>query len=169
MHTLEFGKYSMHFNSDLSGEIQIENADQTFPQVMHVPGELLRMYVRKYVLNQIRDGFANLLYRQVAELGGLHHKDAVQILEQIDQLAPISTTSNPTNVLHGVTYLFGSKVHVTFLRVQMLLDGKWSVYDSDYADELDRVMSLAEGGQLKAVTVPGFAGDYIAYTYPDSE
>lgn len=169
MHTIQHGKFSMHFNSDLSGTVSFGLVGDA---VMEIPGELLRMYIRKYVLNHLRDEFSNFLYRQVTELGGIHHQDAAQILEKIDNLKAISTGPNPSDVLHGTTYLFGCPVHITFLRVERRKDGFWDVIDPDYADELRYVEECAgdaSDGPLQVVSVPGFAGKYVAYTFPHSE
>jgi hypothetical protein len=169
MHSLTHGKFTLHFNSDLAGDVKIDMRDET---IATIPGEILRMYVRKFVLGQVRDAFDTMLYRQVGEFGGLNHRDAAQVLQHIDNLTTVSTTTNPANVLHGTTYLFGCPVHITFLRVERRKDGFWEVIDPAYADELSHVEKCAgdaSDGPLQSVEVPGFAGQYIAYTFPHSE
>jgi hypothetical protein len=168
MHTLTHGKFAMHFNSDLSGDVKIDMRDET---VATIPGELLRMYVRKYVLGRMRDDLDNVIYRQLVDLGGSNHKDAAQIVEGIDHLEAVSTSKNPSNVLHGMCHLFGCPVHITFIRVEREKRGFWTAVDPAYADELQHVEAISGegGGALTAVEVPGFPGDYIAYTYPHSE
>ena len=167
MHKFTSGEFTMHVYGDLSDDIKIEEHGKL---IATIPAELIRMYVRKLVLNHLRDNLRDVMYRQLSDMEGLDHPDAAQILDGIDHLRAISTTPNPSNALHGMLHLLGHPVHVTFIRVERVR-GFWAAVDPAYSEELQRVKVLggSDSGHLKAINVPGFSGDYVAYTYPYSE
>lgn len=176
MHSLHHGLFNMHFNSDLSGDVIFEkrkSEDDSGPPLDHlsVPGELVRAFVRRYMLAALNDSFKDLLYQQFSKFGGVDNKDQAFVIERIDHLKPISTQPQKDDVLHGETYLFGARVHVTFLRVFRHTDGSWVTADPAYTEELEHVQGIAASGgsQLRAQFVPGYQGEFIAYTYPYSE
>lgn len=174
MHSIDHGPFTMLFSSDLSGEVVfVKNGVRPgHPEKeMRVPGELIQAYIRKYVLAGFNDKFADLLHQQFTEFGGTDAKDHAFVLEGINNLKPISTAGEPTDVLHGETWLFGMRVHVTFLRVEHDEDKGWSAVDPAYDVELQHVYSIAstDDKPLSVLAVPGYEGKYIAYTYPSTE
>lgn len=167
MHSLDHNGFSMHFNSDLSGDVTVSKGDKDLAKI---PGELIRSYIRKYVLGRLRDEFSDLLYRQLTEYGGKNTADRL-LLERFDNITAVSTTQDPTAVLHGTAYLLGSMAHITFVRVTPEgQNNQWVAVDRAFQDELDNVELVAGSqGRLEAIDVPGYQGKYIAYTYPHAE
>jgi len=166
MHTLSVNDVRMHFNSDMSGTVQIELPND---QKFEIPGELIRMYIRKYVIASVRDGYSDVLYRLVTNFGGKDTIDFASVMGRIDDLKPISEHEDKAAVLHGTTELFGQFVHIEFLKVIKHRD-RFVTVDPAYQEELDRLESVTSArGPLSTIKVPGFQGDYVAFTYPYTE
>lgn len=157
MHTIKVDNWYMHFNSDLSGSIKLENDAVRF----EVPGELVRQYIRRYVLGSLRSEQADLLARMVYEYGGANHPDAVRVMDGIDSLAPTADSPNG-EVLTGTAYIVGEAMHFTAVKV----DSDGVAINENWKDEVEAAELLCNTGPFQTTQIPGYEGDYVIYLVP---
>ena len=129
----------MHFNSDMTGDIKLTAPDGVDHD--EFPGELIRSYVRRYVLGGLADEFSNLLHRANEEWGGKDHpSDYARVLYRIDDLLPAKNRDGTLNknTLFGRCYFFGTPMHFAALRVTRNDSGCLETVDPTRSDELDQ-------------------------------